>query len=180
MALVAADPLEPAEVIVVAIDTDGVGALEAADLVRSGIASRVAVFVDSSNATVEEEFRRRGITYEGPSARTIEQLRALGIDSVERVPGFVAGSEDEGPVLATWCDQQRFHSVLVVSTADHTRRLRRMLQRSMKGHVTRVAVRGSRYSSFQPEHWWESHDGTRTELEEVEKLLLDVVRHPMS
>jgi hypothetical protein len=178
--LVADDPLEHADAIVIAVDSDGAGALETADLVHSGIASRVAVFVDASDARVEDEFRRRGISYEGATARLIQQLRALGIDAVDRVPGYVVGSEYEGPVLAAWCDQQRFRSVVVVSTADHSRRLRRMLRRAMKGHSTVVAVRSARYSNFRPDHWWESHGGTRIEIEELEKLLLDFVRHPIA
>jgi microcompartment protein CcmK/EutM len=51
--LVADDPVEHADVIVIAIDSHGAGALETSDLVHSGVASRVAVFVDSSDATVE-------------------------------------------------------------------------------------------------------------------------------
>ena len=178
--MVADDPIEHADVIVIAIDSDGAGALEAADLVHSGIASHVAVVVDSSDAGVEEEFRRRGIADQGETAGLIRQIRALGIDKVERVPGYVTGSEDEGPVLAGWCDQQKFHSVVVVTTPDHSRRLRRMIRRSMKGHSTSVAVRFARYSTFKPENWWQSHGGTRAEIEELEKLLLDFLRHPLS
>lgn len=178
--LVADDPVEHADVIVIAIDSHGAGVLETADLVHSGVASKVAVFVDLSDTTVENEFARRRVADEGSTAQLIRQLKALGIDSVERVPGYVTGTEDEGPVLAKWCDQQKFHSAVVVSTADHSRRLRRMLRRSMKGHPTAVAVRSARYSAFNPEHWWESHGGTRTEIEEMEKLLLDITRHPIS
>ena len=79
--LVVNDPVQHSDVIVITIDSDGVGALEAADLVHSGVASRVAVFVDSSDASVEEEFIRRGIHYEGATARLIGQLRALGLMS---------------------------------------------------------------------------------------------------
>ena len=178
--MVADDPVEHPDVIVIAIDSHGAGALETADLVHSGVASRVAVFVDSSDATVETEFLRRGAADEGSTAQLIRQLKSLGIDTVDLVPGDVAGTEDEGPVLAKWCDQQRFHSALVVSTSDHSRRLRRLLRRSMKGHSTAVSVRSARYSAFKPEHWWESHGGTRTEIEEMEKLLFDFFRHPIS
>lgn len=178
--LVADDPVEHADVIVIAIDSHGAGALETADLVHSGVASQVAVFVDSTDATVENEFARRGVADGGSTAQLIRQLKALGIDTIERVPGYVAGTEDEGPVLAKWCDQLHIRSAVVVSTADHSRRLRRMLRRSMKGHPTAVAVRSARYSAFNPEHWWESHGGIRTEIEEIEKLFLDFVRHPIS
>jgi hypothetical protein len=70
--------------------------------------------------------------------------------------------------------------VVVVTTPDHSRRLRRSLQRALKGHHTQVGVRATRYSMFNPNHWWEYHGGIRTEIEEGEKLLLDVLRHPFS
>ena len=50
----------------------------------------------------------------------------------------------------------------------------------MKGHQTRVTVCSSRYSLFDPDRWWEARGGIRTEVEELEKLLFDVVRHPIS
>jgi hypothetical protein len=58
--------------------------------------------------------------------------------------------------------------------------LRRVLDRVMKGHPTRVTVRPERYSSFDLDRWWESRDGTRTENVELQKLVLDVVLHPIS
>ena len=89
--------------------------------------------MDSSDASAESEFVHRRIAYEGPTARSIRELKALGLDNVDRIPGYVAGNEDEGPVLAHWCDEQRFHSVVVVTTADHSRRLRRMHSKTRRG-----------------------------------------------
>jgi len=42
-------------------------------------------------------------------------------------------------VLADWCNRQGFRSVVVVSTVGHSRRLRRVLHRSLRGQ-TRVMV----------------------------------------
>jgi hypothetical protein len=50
----------------------------------------------------------------------------------------------------------------------------------MLGHGTRVLVRYSRYSEFNPDTWWSTRDGVRTEIIEFEKLLLDVLSHPLS
>jgi hypothetical protein len=50
----------------------------------------------------------------------------------------------------------------------------------MRGRRTSVMVRGARYSSFDPERWWHSRAGVRTEIVELQKLLLDIVRHPIS
>jgi hypothetical protein len=178
-ALVVNERVEAADVIVLASNADFAGMLEAADLVHSGVATRVAVFADPPDA-VDREFIRRGIPYEDAAARSVRQLRAFGVDTIDRIPRTVAGTEDEGRVLPAWCDQHGFQSVLGVSTSDHSRRMRRVLHRSMKGHQTRVTVRSARYSNFDPDRWWESRSGIRTEVEELEKLLLDIVRHPIS
>jgi hypothetical protein len=178
-ALIVNERVEPADVIVVTVEADGAGVLEAADLVHSGMAARVAVFGESPDS-VEREFIRRGIPYENAAARSVRQLTELGVDSVELIATNVGGSEDEGPVLADWCDQHRFRSVIVVSTSDHSRRLRRVLHRSTKGHHMRVTACSSRYSLFDPDRWWQSRRGIRTEVAELQKLLLDVVRHPIS
>ena len=50
----------------------------------------------------------------------------------------------------------------------------------MKGHPTRVTIQPARYSSFDPDRWWETRGGVRTEIIELQKLVFDVVLHPMS
>jgi hypothetical protein len=178
-ALVVNEPVETADVIVLAFNSDFAGMFEISDLVHGGIASRVAVFADPPDA-VDREFIRRGIPYLDAAARSVRQLKVLGVDTIEEIPRNVPGTEDIGRVLPGWCDQRGFRSVVVVSPSDHSRRLRRVLHRSMKGHQTRITVRYARYLEFDPDRWWESHGGIRTEVEELEKLLFDVVRHPIS
>jgi uncharacterized SAM-binding protein YcdF (DUF218 family) len=176
--LVVNEPVASADVIVLSLDSGGAGALEAADLVQSGISRRVAVFMDPPSG-VDHEFIRRGLPYEDAGARQIRQLRSLGVTDVVQI-SRVDGTESEGRVLPAWCDEHQLRSIVVVATKDHSRRLRRVLDRAMKGHPTRVTVHPARYSSFDPDRWWETHGGVRTEIVELEKLLLDVVLHPMS
>ena len=92
----------------------------------------------------------------------------------------VDGSEGEGLMLPQWCDEHQFGSIIVVATKDHSRRLRRVLDRAMKGHLTRVAVQPARYSSFDPDRWWKTRGGIRIEIIELQKLLLDFALHPIS
>jgi hypothetical protein len=179
-ALVASDAVIPADIIVVATGADGAGVLEAADLVHAGVATRVAVFADPPDPVVDREFLRRGVPYENAARRSLRQLRSLGIDAVEEVPRAVAGSDDESRVIPEWCRERGLRSVVVVTTADHSRRLRRLLRRSMKGQAAAVAVRAARFSQFDPETWWQTREGTRVEVIELQKLLLDVVLHPLS
>ena len=172
-------PAKSADVIVVAVDADGAGTLEAADLFHNGVSTRVAVFADPPDPS-DREFLRRGIPYQDDAAVSTRQLRSLGIDDVVQITRTVAGSEEEGDVLPAWCDQHQYRSVVVVTTSDHSRRLGRILRRSMKGHQTSVTVQPAHYSDFDPDRWWLTRGGTRTEIFELEKLLLDLVRHPFS
>jgi hypothetical protein len=50
----------------------------------------------------------------------------------------------------------------------------------MKGHPTRVMVQPARYSVFDPDQWWKTRDGVRSEIVELQKLVLEVVLHPLS
>ena len=177
-ALVVNESVEPADIIVVTVDSGPAGALEAADLVQSGIAKRVAVFRDPPDGE-EGEFIRRGISYEDAGARQISRLRLLGVTDMVEIPR-VDGTEGEGQVLPSWCEEHQFRSVVVVATKDHSRRVQRVLDRSMKGHPIRVAVRAARYSSFDPDRWWQTRGGVRKGITELQKLLLDVLLHPMS
>ena len=174
--LVVDESVTPADIIVVSLDSNGAGALEAADLVQSGIATRVAVFADPPSGE-DHEFIRRGLPYEDASARQIRQLRSLGVTDVVQIPRTDVGTEGEGQVLPPWCDQHQFRSIVFLAARDH---LRRVLDRAMKGHPTRVTVQPARYSSFDPDRWWETRVGIRTEIVELQKLLLEAVLHPIS
>jgi hypothetical protein len=177
-ALVVNEPVASADIIVISLDSGGAGALEAADLVQSGISKRVAVFMDPPSGE-DHEFIRRGLPYEDAGARQIRQLRSLGVTDVVQI-SKIDGTEGEGRVLPPWCDEHQLRSIVVVATKDHSRRWRRVLDRVMKDNPTRVTVRPARYSGFDPDRWWETRGGIRTEIVELQKLLLDVVLHPMS
>jgi hypothetical protein len=177
-ALVINTPIEHADIIVVSLDSGGAGALEAADLVHSGIAARVAVFSDPPGGE-DLEFIRRGLPYEDQSARQIRQLKWLGVMDISQITRIDAGTGGEGQALPAWCDQHAFRSVLFVAARDHSRRTQRVLDRAMSNHATRVAVTPARYSSFDPDRWWETRSGARTGIIELQKLVLDFLLHPI-
>jgi len=178
-ALVVDEPVELADVIVVPEWAGAAGAIEASDLFHRGMAPRVALLPEPPEPA-EDELVRRGVTYVDRNAALVQLLRSLGVENVDVIPDPAAGTEAEGQVLLSWCDQRQFRSILVVSSPDHSRRARRVLRRAMRGHPTSLRIRSARYSSFEPDRWWMTHVGIRTTIVELEKLLLDVVRHPMS
>jgi hypothetical protein len=176
--LVAADPIERADVIVIAADADRDGVLDAADLVRSGIAARVAIFSEPLHVA-DIELIKRGVPSLNATSVIVRQLRALGVTSVEQIPPAVTGTEDEARQLPPWCLAKGFHSIVFVSDPDHSRRVRRVMARATRGLGIKVIVRPSRYSDFDPDEWWQTRGGARTELIELQKLTLEVLRHPL-
>ena len=177
--LVAEDPLAPADAIVVTSDARQAGVLEAADLVRQGIAPRVALLAAAPDPA-ERELARRGVAYEDAAALSARYLTALGVTEVEAIADSVDGTHAEARVLRAWCARRQYRVIVVVSSADHSRRLRRVLQRSMRDSPARVLVRSSRFSHFDPDSWWLTRTGIRAQIVETEKLLLDIARHPWS
>jgi hypothetical protein len=175
-ALVAEDPPTRADIVIVSTDSLGAGILEAAELIKSGFAPRIGLF-EHPPAPLQIELARRGLPYVDLQAFAIQLARALGIETIQLIPAVV-GTNDEGAVLAHWCESQGIHSILFVSVSDHSRRTRRVLARALRPHAISVAVRWTRFSQFDPDHWWQSREGQRIEIVESQKLLVDFLRHP--
>src|SRR5215471_16090774 len=178
-ALIVNEPVGPADIIVIVPDLGGAGVLEAADLVQSGIATRVAVFADPPSGE-DREFIRRGLPYEDAAARQIDQLKWLGVTDVAQIPRADSESESVAEVLPAWCDQHQFRSIVFVANREYSRWLQRVLDRVMKGHSTRITVQPSRYSGFDPDQWWKTRTGVRIAIVELQRLVLEVLLHPIS
>jgi hypothetical protein len=178
-ALVANDPLLPADVIVISVDAGAAGVLEAADLAREGVSNTVAVFSEPP-MPADLEFARRGVRHRDDASRALEELEALGVKDAQRIPTPVDGTTAEGRVLSTWVRERGFRTLVMVTTSDHARRTRRVLRRALKDQQTTIIVRPSRYSDFDAAAWWRTRIGVRTGLIELQKLVLDFVSHPLS
>jgi len=174
--LVAQDPLAKADIIIVSTDSVSEGVFEASELVRAGIAARVGIF-EQERTPMQGELERRGLPVLDIQAYSIELLHRLGITQIELIPPVV-GTNDEGVVLGRWCAAKNIRSVVFVSVADHSRRTRRVLSRALARNGITVSVRWARYSQFDPDTWWQSRNGQRTEVAESQKLLADILQHP--
>jgi hypothetical protein len=112
-------PVDRVDAVVVAIDAGTAGLLEAADLVHGGVTARVATFV-SAPGRADLELLARGVPFEDMEAKYRRQLYALGVASVVPIP-----------MVTNW---------------RHSRRVKRVLERAMEGHPTKVTVRVVRHS----------------------------------
>ena len=114
---------------------------------------------------------------EEASAKPVRRLWWLGVRMSCRSPE----PKLEPKVKARFfCDQHQFRSIVFVATKDHSRRTRRVLDRIMKSNPVRITVQPARYSSFDPDRWWQTRSGIRTEIIELQKLVFEAVLHPMS
>lgn len=177
--LLAEDGFERAEVAIVPTWAGPAGALEAADLFLSGKIGRVAILAGPSDRA-QQELRRRGVQVLDSADQLTKVLTALGVTAIERLPRVASGTEAEGEILSEWCGLHQIGSIVVITSPDHSRRLRRVLRRSMTDASTRVSIRFTRQSSFRPESWWQDRGSSRIVIIELQKLLLDVLRHPFS
>jgi hypothetical protein len=173
---VAQDPPAQADIIVIASDALGAGVLEAADLVRAGYASRIAIF-ERPETPLSHEFARRGLKALDLTSFYTQILRGLGVTDIVVIPSVV-GTVDEGKMLQRWCAANSIHSILFISVTDHSRRTRRVLDRALRPQGVTVTLRYAHFSDFDPDSWWRTRGGQRVQAVESEKLLLDIVRHP--
>jgi len=49
----------------------------------------------------------------------------------------------------------------------------------MRGHSTRVTIQPERYPDFDPDRSWVARGGIRKEIIELQKLVLDMILHPI-
>lgn len=172
------DPTRNADVIIVAGWDGDAGAVQAADLVRQGVAPLVAV-VDEVPNPADRILMDRGIIAGGDRSWIVSLLHMLGVQHVE-VVGVATGSESEAALVTRWCAARNVRVAVVVTTPDHSHRLRRVLTRTALADRTRFIVVPSRYSGFDPQIWWKTRGGVRIGVVELEKLALDFIRHPFN
>jgi hypothetical protein len=176
--LAADDEPAPADVVVLTLDAGAAGVIEAADLVATRAAPRVAVFSDLPT-DAEREFARRGVPFERNADAAMRELQALGVRTVEEIPHPVDGTTSEGEALPAWARQHGYRTILVVTSREHAYRVGRVMRRAFASSGVRVLTRGARFSEFNPEAWCRSRDGLRMGIVESEKLFLDFLRHPL-
>jgi len=169
-------PLGPVDIIVVGVDAASAGVLEAADLVRSGVSPRVAVFAPPPGA-VDLELARRGVPVEELSSRHARHLRALGVAETVSLPP-VTGTEEQADVLPSWCQSEGVRSLVFVTSWHHSRRVSRVLERAFRETQITVYVHSSRFFDVDPDAWWRSREGARIWIIEAQKLVWDLARHP--
>lgn len=175
-ALVVTEELTPADIAVGTIEADPAGALELADLFSARLVPRVAVLVPAPTAAAAE-LSRRGVVLESPT----DVLQKLGVpaSALVSIDAGEGGTTEATTALASWSRVNGIRRLIVVTGATHSRRVQRVLRRQLGDRGPVVLIRIPRTDSFRPSDWWQHRGTLRSGIIELQKLLLDLARHPL-
>ena len=139
---------------------------KAAELYRAGRAPLVWLTDDHTRGGWSSALQRNPYFVE----RATEELIKAGVpaDRIRIVPGVASSTRDESLILRDYASAQRVRSVLVVTSAYHSRRALRTLRQSFAGTGTAIGLQPASASSIA--FWWLHPDGWRTVGGEYVKL----------
>jgi uncharacterized SAM-binding protein YcdF (DUF218 family) len=150
--LVVEDPLVHADAIVVLSGRLPERALEAARIYKAGYSDLVWI---SPPVSPVEELKTMKISYLGEDFYNEKVLIAKGVppDSIRILDKADANTEAEVRQIAEDLHNSDFHSVIIVTSKAHTRRVR-TIWRKLVGAEPRMIVHYAQEDTFDGAHWW--------------------------
>lgn len=169
--LVAEDPLVKADVIYVLGGSRMERPLEGADLYKAGWAPRILLSRQQRDGG-EIELSARGIAFptEADLQRSILGSLGVPLDAIDMLEEEQVSTSAEGRALVERAVERHWKRIIVVTSKMHTRRARLALRRQLSPRGIELVVRGSRYDSMDPDHWWRDREDLRFTLFEYQKL----------
>jgi len=152
--LVVADPLEPAQAIVVISGHLPFRAMEAASIYRQGWAPEVWL-TRAIRPAQEEALAQLGIEFIRGEAYNREVLERLGVSAkaIRVLKKGVRNTAEEVRAISEELKQVGGNGVIIVTSKPHTRRVR-AIWRALRGDTPEVIVRYAREDPFNPARWW--------------------------
>lgn len=168
--LVVQDPLEKSDAIVVLGGSMYERPLEALDLYNAGWAPRIYLIREIADWG-EAELIKRGVPYTTTVNLQIDTLARMGLPrDVIGVLQPSASTAQESWRVRQLVTEQRLASVIIVTSQQHTRRTRLVMNRRLRDFGTRVIVRASKYDRSDVVHWWRDRGTLRFTLFETQRL----------
>jgi uncharacterized SAM-binding protein YcdF (DUF218 family) len=163
--LVVEDPLRKADAIAVLSGRLPGRALEAARVYKEGYANHLWLTHSSEpGATME----RLSVPYVGDDSYNEQILVHEGVpeSAIEVLDPPIVNTADEMKTIGDALQRENKHSVIIVTSKVHTRRVR-VLWKRISGQDGTAIIRGDSNDSFDPEHWWRNTQDTLDVVREV-------------
>jgi uncharacterized SAM-binding protein YcdF (DUF218 family) len=167
--LVREDPLAHADAIVVLSGSVPYRAEGASDVYRQGYAPEIWITRPASSARAltamgihfigDEEYNREVLVHDGVPPAAIRILPNEIVDTQQEVEEISGEMRDE-----------RKSTVIVVTSAEHTRRVR-ALWRRLAGPNQKAIVRAASEDPFDRDHWWRNTHDAYAVVREILGLL---------
>jgi uncharacterized SAM-binding protein YcdF (DUF218 family) len=136
-------------------------ATHAAELIRQGIAPMV----------IASGRRLR------PTAGIAELLqhdlieRGIPKEKILLVAHDAHSTREEAAVLARFCSQHHFRSLIIVTSNYHARRARYIFEKTFPPDIA-ISIAASHDGDFDPERWWEKRDSQKLFILEIVGMLV--------
>lgn len=140
-------------------------ALEAAKLYRDGYAPEVWLTRTSEPG---ESLKAMGIPFEGEEVYSARVLIHEGVPAgaIHVLEPPIVNTADEVRVISKALEQERIHSVILVTSKPHTRRVH-LLWRKLAPPECHAIVRAASEDPFDPRHWWRNSGDALDVVREV-------------
>ena len=150
--LVAEDPLEKAQAIVVLSGRIPLRALEAAKLYRKGYASKIWLTRPTEPGAALEAM---GILYVGEDFYNSRILLHEGVpaDAIRVLQPSILNTADELTAVSAALAEERGSKVIIVTSKVHTRRVQ-ILWHRIAARGGQALVRAASDDPFEPGRWW--------------------------
>ena len=151
----------------------------AAELFKRGVAPKIILTNDNLQGGWNSEQQRNPFFIE----RAAEELRRAGVPAaqIEALPEPVASTYDEAVRLRAYAAEHQLRSVLVVTSAYHTRRARWTMRRVFQDSNVRIGVApvttGATNGTSTALDWWLSRRGWRSVAPEYPKIIYYWLRY---
>lgn len=169
--LVVQDPLDHADAIVVLGGTMYERQMEAVDLFKEGWAPRIYVLREIADWG-EAELIARGIPYTRIVDMQVETMRRLGVPG-DRISILdpANSTAEEARIVLRLAAESKLTKLIVVTSKQHTRRSRLVMNRRLTPAGVSVIVRATRYDRTDTGNWWRNRSTLRFTLFETQRLL---------
>lgn len=177
--LITESPIESADAIVVLGGSANYKerARAAAKLLQEGRSSRVLITNDNMRGPWSSAQQSNPFFYE----RSLEEIKNAGVSttSVELLLKPVANTHEEAELVRQYAEEHQLHSVLIVTSAYHSRRALWVFTRVFRDTGIRIGLINVRPGdeSPRPATWWLSLRGWRLVPTEYVKMVYYVTKY---
>jgi uncharacterized SAM-binding protein YcdF (DUF218 family) len=169
--LVVEDPLQKADAMVVLGGTMYERQLEAVELFKAGWAPRIFLIREVSDWGEAELIERR-IPYTSSVDLQVEVMERLGVPRTAiGVLEQAASTAEESQYVLALAAREKFSRVIIITSKQHTRRARLVMNRRLAPAGVSVIVRPSRFDRSDVARWWANRSTLRFTLFETQRLV---------